>query len=148
MTQEKMNSDALVRITHLRLWILLATIVYVGSAILVMLLGGPELADRARWALIFLPVANAVALGATATKAGKANCTNSPQMRAVIDDELRRLALAKGYRNGFFAALVTTVAAALFVSLAGVAKAPAVMMVLILTVGVATMLGSVLYHDR
>lgn len=148
MTQEKMNSDVLVRISHMSLWLLLATILYVGAAILVILLGGPELAGRARWALIMLPVFNAIAFGALVTRTGKANCASSAQMRAVIDDELRQQALSKGYRNGFFAALVATVASSLAVSLAGVDKAPAVMMVVVITAGVATMLASVLYHDR
>jgi|GEM_PF-1257264 len=148
MTQEKVNSDVLVRISHMSLWVLLGTILYVGAAILVMMLGDPETAARARWALIMLPIFNAIAFGAILTKSGKANCATSPQMRAVMDDELRQLALSKGYRNGFFATLVTTVAASLIVSLQGVEKAPAVIMVVVVTVGVATMLASVLYHDR
>lgn len=148
MAQEKTNSDVLVRISHMSLWILLATILYVGAAILAMLLGGPGLAGSARWALVLLPVFNAIAFGALVTRTGKTNCANSAQMRAVINDELRQHALSKGYRNGFFAALVTTVAASLAVSLAGVEKAPAVIMVVVITAGVATMLASVLYHDR
>jgi hypothetical protein len=148
MTQEKVSSDFLVRISHIRLWILLSTIVYVGCAMLVSLLGGPELAERARWALILLPVFNGIAFGAVQSRAGKAKCASSPEMRAVINDELRQIALSKGYRNGFFAALVTTVAASLAVSLAGVGRAPAVIMVAVVTVGVSTMLASVLYHDR
>jgi len=148
MTQEKMNSDVLVRISHMSLWILLATILYVGGAMLVLLLGDPETAARARMALVMLPVFNAVAFGALLSKSGKAKCATSPQMRAVMDDELRQMALSKGYRNGFFATLVTTVAASLIVSLSGVEKAPAVIMVLVITVGVSTMLASVLYHDR
>ncbi len=148
MTQEKMNSDVLVRISHMSLWILLGTILYVGAAVLAMLLGGPKLAGGARWALIMLPIFNAIAFGAVLTRTGKANCASSAQMRALIDDELRQQALSKGYRNGFFSALVTTVAASLAVSVAGVDKAPAVIMVVVVTVGVATMLASVLYHDR
>lgn len=148
MTQEKMSSDVLVRISHMSLWVLLATILYVGGAILVLLLGDAELAGRARWALVMLPVFNAIAFGAIVTKSGKANCATSPQMRAVMDDELRQMALSKGYRNGFFATLVSTIAASLVVSLAGLEKAPAVIMVVVVTVGVATMLASVLYHDR
>lgn len=143
-----MNSDVLVRVSHLGLWITLATILYAGSGMLLILLGGPELAEVARMGLVLLPIGNAIALGALRMKAGKASCANSPQMRAVISDELRQRALALGYRNGFFAAMAATVAIAPVLSIAGVDKAPAVMMVAVVMVGVTAMLGSVLYHDR
>lgn len=148
MTQEKFSLDVLVRNSHMSLWILLGTILYVGSTILVMLLSGPEIAAKARWALILLPVIQGIAFGALRTRTGKSSCATSPQMRAVMNDELRQMALSKGYRNGFFATLVTTVAASAMVSLADVARAPAVIMVAVVTVGVSTMLASVLYHDR
>lgn len=148
MSQQETNSDVLVRVSHLGLWMVLATILYVGAAMLVLLLGGPDVAEMARKSLFLLPVGNAIALGALRKKAGKAKCASSPGMRAVMNDELRQLALSKGYRNGFFAALIATITIAPIVSIAGVAKAPSVMMVFVVTVGVATMLGSVLYHDR
>ncbi|WP_342114287.1 hypothetical protein [Pseudoduganella sp. OTU4001] len=148
MSQQEMNSDVLVRVSHMGLWIALATILYAGSGMLLILLGGPELAEAARIGLVLLPIGTAIALGALRMKAGKVNCINSPQMCAVLNDELRQRALGLGYRNGFFASMVATVAIATILSIAGVAKAPAVMMVAVVMVGVAAMLGSVLYHDR
>ena len=148
MTQDDMNSDVLVRLSHLGLWMVLLTVLYVGACMVLVLSGGPALAETARSAMILLPVANVIAVGALRRKGGKANPMYSRQMRAVLDDELRQQALSKGYRNGFFAAMVATIVAGSIVSLAGVAKAPAVMIVAVVTVGVAAMLGSVLYYDR
>lgn len=148
MTQKEMNSDVLVRISHLNLWMVLWTVVLAGGGMLLMLLGGPKVAEWVRTALILLPVVNAVAIGAIRMKGGKAQCANSPQMRAVMNDELRQQALSKGYRNGFFASLITTVLVAPALSFSGVERAPAIMMVAVATIGVATMLGSVLYYDR
>jgi hypothetical protein len=148
MSQENVSSDVLVRNSHMGLWILLVTIIYVGSAILAMILSDAVMAAKLRWALILFPMFQAIAFGVLRTRTGKASCATSPQMRAVINDELRQMALAKGYRNGFFATLVTTVVASLIVALEGVDRAPAVIMVVVVTVGVSTMLASVLYHDR
>ncbi|WP_154667921.1 hypothetical protein [Pseudoduganella violaceinigra] len=148
MKQQEMNSDVLVRLSHMSLWMVLLTILYAGGAMLLLLLGGPKLAEAARSAMILLPVMNAIALGALRMKAGKGSCARSPQMRAVMNDELRQLALSKGYRNGFFASMISTVAIAPILSFAGVQGAPAVMMVVVATTGVAAMLGSVLYYDR
>lgn len=149
MTQQEMDSDVLVRLSHMSLWLVMATIISVGTATLLILLGDSALAGMGRSALILLPVATAIAIGALLRmKGGKAACASSPQMRAVMNDELRQRALAKGYRNGFFATLAATVAIAPIVSIAGVDKAAAVMMVAVTTIGVASMLGSVLYHDR
>ena len=148
MTQQEMDLDLLVRLSHLSLWMLLATVLYLGGAMLLILLGGAQLAEMARSALVLLPVANAIAFAALRVKGRKAGCARSAQMRAVMNDELRQQALAKAYRNGFFAGMASTVAFAPVVSIAGVEKAPAVLVVLVVVSGVATMLGSVLYYDR
>ena len=148
MTQQEVDSDLLVRLSHLSLWMVLATVLYTGGAMLLILMGGPQVADMARSALILLPIANAIALAALRMKGGKAQCSRSAQMRAVMNDELRQQALAKGYRNGFFAAMCGTAAFGPILAIAGVEKAAAVMMVAIVTLGVSAMLGSVLYYDR
>jgi hypothetical protein len=148
MPQQGTNSDVLVRVSHLNLWIVLATVLYVGGAMLAVLLGGPDVAEMARTAMFMLPIGIAIALGALRMKAGKANCMRSAAMRAVLDDELRQQALAKGYRNGFFAAMLATVAMAPILTFTGVDKALPVMMVAVVTLAVAAMLGSVLYYDR
>jgi hypothetical protein len=148
MPQQGTNSDDLVRVSHLNLWIVLATVLCVGGAMLAVLLGGPDVAGMARTLMFMLPIGIALALGALRLKAGKANCMRSADMRAVLDDELRQQALAKGYRNGFFAAMSATVASAPILSISGVEKALPVMMVAVVTLAVAAMLGSVLYYDR
>lgn len=148
MNKHEMNSDVLVRLSHMSLWVLLLTILYAGAGMVLVLAGGPQVAEAARTAMILLPIANVIALGALRAKGGKANCMRSPQMRAVLNDEMRQQALSKGYRNGFFATMIATIVVGCIVSLAGVAKAPAVMIVAVITVGVAAMLDSVLYYDR
>jgi hypothetical protein len=148
MPQQETNTDVLVRLSHMNLWVLLCTVVFVGSAMVLALLGGPALAGMARSALILLPVAIAIAIAAIRMKAGRPGCATSPQMRAVMNDELRQHALSKAYRNGFFAAMVATVAVASILSFTGVERALAVMLVAVLTIGVGTMLASVLYYDR
>jgi hypothetical protein len=142
------NPDALLRSSRLSLWGALVIVTLIGGLMFALLLGGRSVVNATRVGLGLLPIFIVVVTAALSTALKVRNAATRAALRALLNDELRQLALSRAYRNAFAATLTVGAACMPILSVFEVQYAAAALYVLIATTGIVTLLGSVLYYDR
>lgn len=144
------ESDRLVAFSRRGLWVALALLVALGAyAVIINFDPNGDAAAMAQRMVVLLPVAIVVAVAAVGSSLkGARSDPNSPAMKAVLNDELRRRSLHLAYRNGLFAVLLAQPLLALVLVYVGAAHPVPLMASGTALCGVAAVLCSLLYLDR
>lgn len=144
----KNRTEALVQHSRRSLGVALVLILAAGVKAMLGagLLGTPSSDFRAWGTVPFIIGVTAIAMRTGATRPAKNS--RDPDLRAVLDDELRQASLNKAYRNGFFAILIVQPLLMCLLPWTAVVDPAAVMASATLTVGATAVLGSLLYYDR
>lgn len=145
---EHFNEDRLLRASRLSLWWALVFVSVIGTAMSVLLLGGGRAVVATRFGLGLLPVAIGIAGAGLAGAMRLRGKDAQAAMQVLLNDELRQQALAKAYRNAFAVTLCVGACLAPVLAILEIPQAAAVLFVAMATAGIATLLGSLLYHDR
>jgi len=145
ITQEQ--TERLVQFSRRQLWFVLVFLLLLGGASLLDMLFPVHLPR-----LAVLPVCLAIGLAMQAALPRKAKGVDfssaSPAMRALRNDELRQLAQAKAFRNGFFVLLAYPPVCAFALTWLAVAQPLAVLVASGAWLGAVVFLASLLWHDR
>jgi hypothetical protein len=94
------QTERLVQFSRRQLWLVLVFLLVLGAGHLVGLFAHGKI-----FALVSLPVFLAIFLAIPLKKNGIDFASKNPAMKALQNDELRQLAQAKAFRNGFFVLL-------------------------------------------
>jgi hypothetical protein len=144
------TSDLLVKHSHRSLWLALGLLLVLGAyALILNLAPDSAVAAQAGRLAVLLPLAIVIALAVLRRKLG--GISGDPagkEMKAVLQDELRRQAMQQACRNGLLAVLVAQPVLALLLTLVTVAQPVLLMATVTGLLGVATVLGSILVLDR
>jgi hypothetical protein len=137
------QTERLVQFSRRQLWLALTFLLLLGAAHLLGLFGHTAIP-----AVAMVPILVAVFFG-TAYKSGGIHArSDSAAMKALRNDELRQLAQAAAFRNGFFALLAFPPACAFLLTWLGTANPLPVVVGGSVWLGAVVFLSSLLWHDR
>nr|AGU09873.1 hypothetical protein [uncultured organism] len=141
------QAERLVQNSRFQLWYVLVLLLLIGASDLVDILF-PNLGVPHAW--VFPISIGASVIGAlAASRWNGIDCSpTSPGMQALRNDELRRAAHAKAFRNGFFVLLAYPPLCAFALTGLGVADPLAFVVGSGAWLGAVVFLASVLWHDR
>ncbi|MES2048783.1 MAG: hypothetical protein V4447_10310 [Pseudomonadota bacterium] len=149
LSQTNNKFDALVRLSHRGLILALTLVALLGgSAFMLTMFPESAAADVAGFAMKLLPVAIVIGVAALRPTKEKLPGLSSPQMKAILKDELRQLSLRKAYRNGLIAVLILQPLLMLLMTFVPAAYPLALMASMTVTIGVVVALASLLWYDR
>jgi hypothetical protein len=144
MTEPATSIDTAARISHRQLLTALGLLLLLGLAALLGLgEGATAQAGGALWKALPLVIVITVA---ALHRMGKR--VDARALEAVRKDELRQASLQRAWRNGFLAVLFLQPVLALGLTWSGAAHGVALMAAVTATLGAATVLASLLWHDR
>lgn len=151
MTSELLTeSDQLVKFSRRSIWIALTLLlVLCAYAIIINVFPGSDAAAMANRSAGLLPIAIIITLVAVRSSLNGASTDPSGvAMKAVLNDDLRRLSLNRAYRNGFIAVLFFQPVLVLLLSWTTVSHPVVLMASFTALVGACVVLCSMLAYDR
>lgn len=141
------QTERLVQFSRRQLWFVLIALVMLGAGHMVDMLA-PSTHVPVAVAVVISLVISVVFLAAIPKTAGIDVSSKSPGMRALQHDELRQLACAKAFRNGFFVLLAYPPLCAFALTGLAVANPMPVVVESGAWLGAVTCLASLLWYDR
>jgi len=137
------QTERLVQYSRRQLWSLLSVLLLVGVVMLIDMLFAVRVP-----AAILIPIAIAVAFARPLRTKGLDFSKSSPAMKAIRQDELRQLAQAKAFRNGFFVLLAYPPVCAFALTWLAVANPLPIVVESGAWLGAVVCLASLLWYDR
>jgi len=137
------QTERLVQYSRRQLWSLLSVLLLVGVVMLIDMLFAVRVP-----AAILIPIAIAVAFARPLRTKGLDFSKSSPAMKAIRQDELRQLAQAKAFRNGFFVLLAYPPVCAFALTWLAAANPLPIVVESGAWLGAVVCLASLLWYDR
>lgn len=137
------QTERLIEYSRRRLWAVLAMLLMIGLVFLVDMVFALRVP-----AALMIPIAIVVAFARPLRTKGIDFSQSSPAMKAMRQDELRQLAQAKAFRNGFFVLLAYPPICAFALTGLTVPDPLPIVVESGAWLGAVTCLASLLWHDR